>query len=260
MKENNNSETGGSTPQKQTAAQTIKGIVILVVVFAVIAVVLSQSGAFAIINPGWGFKVLNEKSSEDFDEALVFIYDTHFTKPSVSGVQKWATPIKIKVEGNPSEKDLNALNEIIAAFNTVDGFPGMQIVNSGENVKIIFTTNENYEQIRNMYTGDSFDKSFCDFNVRNGEIYQANIIMEPGGPQGYRNSVQLHEFSHMIGFYNHVDGKTSIMNYNNPVSGMSKTDTLAFKMLYNPEIPIGMPYFRMVDYYDSMTVDEFLNQ
>ncbi|MDV0446851.1 hypothetical protein MsAg5_07100 [Methanosarcinaceae archaeon Ag5] len=257
---NNSSEAGGSSADKKpSAASTIGKLLLVVIIFAVLVFYLSQTGALASINPGWGFKALNEKSSENFDEALVFIWDTQMNDSTTSGVQKWAAPMKIKIEGDPSDKDLKALNQTIAEFNTIQGFPGMQIVNSGENIKIIYTTNENYETVRDQYSSGGFEKSFCDFNIRNGEIYQANIIMEPGGPQGYRNSVMLHEFGHMLGFYDHVDGRTSIMNMNNPVSSFSKTDTLALKMIYNPDIPIGMPYFRLCDYYDNTTVDEFVN-
>ena len=253
-----------------------------------------QNNVYGFLNPGWTFNVLNESESDNFDEAFVFIYDVQFEDQDVAGIQewvesmknkvegippnedlkvpndmdvtgiqKWAEPMRIKVEGNPSDEDLKALNDIIDAFNSIGGFPGMQIVNSDENVRIIYTTKENFKSIENQILGINADgnRSFCQSSFREGEIIKAIIVIEPDKfSQGYRNTIVLHEISHAIGFYNHVSDRTSIMTAKGPVPGLSKTDTLALKMLYNSDIPIGMPYSDFVDYYDNMTIEDFLNK
>ena len=222
-----------------------------------------QNNAFGFLNPGWTFNVLNEKESDNFDEALAFINDSHFSDADVAGVQKWRTPMKIKVEGDPSDKDLKALNDIIDAFNSIDGFPGMQLVSSDENVRIIYTTKDNFERTRSQHIGNSVggDKSFCRSSTRDGEIIQSIIVIEPDKPsQGYRNTVVLHEMFHAVGFYKHVPRRDSIMSEVGPVPGLSQTDTLALKMLYNSDIPVGTSYSGFANYYSNSTVRGFLNK
>jgi len=59
----------------------------------------------------------------------------------------------------------------------------------------------------------------------------------------------------MVGFYGHVYDDTSILNRNSvPVFGASGVDTLALKMLYNPEITIGMSYLELIDYYQDKEI------
>jgi hypothetical protein len=300
MTKKSSADSGDS--EKEVALQVLVPL-FFILILAACGVVLWEYNAHGVLNPGLTFNVLNEKESDNFDEALAFLYDAQFADPDISGVQKWAEPMRIKVEGDPSDRDLKALNDIVNAFNNIDGFPGMQIVsiggsdsggssgnggsngdgsssgsnggnsggsggsgggsgggNSDANVRIIYTTKDNYERIKSQNDVDSYAKSFCRSSRIGGEIYQSVVVIEPDRPsQGYRNSIVLHEMSHAIGFYYHVSDKNSIMNDRGPVRGLSKTDTLALKMLYNSDIPIGMPYSEFADYYSSTTVKVFLN-
>ena len=255
--------TSDSTP-KPTLRQRLTSLFVLALILSVGGVVLWQNNVYGILNPGLTFNVLSEKESDNFDAALAFAYDSHFSDTDTDGVQKWMEPMRIKVEGDPSDKDLKALNDIIDAFNSIDGFPGMQLVSSDENVRIIYTTKDNFERIRSQNIGNhggGGDKSFCRSFIRNGEIAQSIIVIEPDKPsQGYRNTVVLHEMFHAVGFYLHVSDRASIMTEKGPVPGLSKTDTLALKMMYNPDVPIGMTYSDFAEYYGSMTVEDFLNK
>ena len=177
----------------------------------------------------------------------------------VRGVEKWTAPIKIRYEGNPTDEDIDILNQIIKEFNTVHGFPGMKLANKNENVLLIFAPKETLPDIQQQYNLSEIDKGICQRFSEKGEINRAILVIESDVDQDYKNSVLLHEMFHMVGFYGHVYDNTSILNREGePVFGLSDADTLALRMLYNPEIPIGMTYYEMNEYYRETEISDFL--
>ncbi|MDR2943893.1 MAG: DUF2927 domain-containing protein [Methanosarcinales archaeon] len=186
-----------------------------------------------------------------------FIYETQLSR--VQTIEKWASPIQIKYDGNPTKEDIAVLKQIIKEFNTIDGFPGMRIVSKNENVLLIYAPEEDLPEIRQEYDLSTFDKGICRRVSENGEIKSAVIVIESDIEQAYKNSVVLHEFFHLIGFYGHSYDETSVMNREGePLPKLSSVDTLAFEMLYHPEIKIGMAYEEMNAYYQDKETAEVL--
>jgi hypothetical protein len=206
--------------------------------------------------PDSPFQVLSNDESTHFNEGMYFISETQLSR--VRSVEKWVTPIHIRYEGNPTKEDIETLNKIIKDFNRVNGFPGMKIVNKNENVLLIFAPKEALPEIQQEYNLSEIDKGICQRFSENGEISRTIIVIESDVDQDYKNSVILHEFFHMVGFYGHVYDNTSILNGEGvPVFGASGVDTLALKTLYHPDILIGMRYNEVEEYYRDKEVDEF---
>lgn len=205
------------------------------------------------------FFILNGTESESrsySEESLVFIYDVQLSK--VQKIEKWTKTLKIKAEGNPTEEDLLMMNTIIEEFNTVDGFPGMSLVESGENVLIIYAAKEDLQEIQRKHNLDPVDKGICRRTSENGEIKQAIIVIESDIDQDYKNSVVLHEMFHMIGFYGHSNNDESIINRKSiPVGGLSVIDTAAFRMLYDSDTSVGMDYTDLKSLYRSSAERQF---
>lgn len=186
-----------------------------------------------------------------------FIHETQLTK--VSGVEKWMTPIKIRYEGNPTGEDIEVLNKLMRDFNRVKGFPGMKLVNKDENVLLIYAPKGTLPEIQEQYDLSEIDKGICQRFSEKREIKSAILVIEVDVDQEYKNSVFLHEMFHMVGFYGHSNDETSMINRaGEPVSKFSATDTLALRMLYNPEIPLGMNYSEMDAYYREKEGSDFL--
>lgn len=138
----------------------------------------------------------------------------------------------------------------------------MEIINKDENVVLIYTSKETLPEVRQEYNLShlTIDKGVCQSFSENGEIKQAIIIIEADVESNIKNSVVLHEIFHMVGFYGHSYDNTSIINQiGEPVPNYSAVDTLSFRMLYHPEIPIGMEYHEMNAYYQDMNLVEVLS-
>jgi len=203
----------------------------------------------------------DETDTVSFSEGMNFIYETQLSR--VTGVEKWMIPIKIRYEGNPTDEDIGVLNKLIEDFNRVEGFPGMKHINGNaddkENVLLIYAPKESLPEIQEQYNLSEIDRGICLRFSDGREIKHAVVVIESDVDQEYKNSVFLHEMFHMVGFYGHAYDKTSIINrMSEPVPNFSAVDTLALKMLYNPEIPLGMSYPEMNAYYQEKVASEFL--
>ncbi|MDV0447579.1 hypothetical protein MsAg5_14860 [Methanosarcinaceae archaeon Ag5] len=232
-------------------------VLISIVVLGFVSIIYLQENITDHFKSDSNFQVLNkDETLLSFPDGMNFIYETQLSK--VRSIEKWVTPIKIKYEGDPTKEDIKFLNNIIKEFNKIDGFPGMKIVNKDENVLLIYATKETLPKYQEKYNTEDVDKGICHHFSENGEITQAIIIIESDIDQDYKNSVVLHEIFHMVGFYGHYYNNSSIINQNGePVSGLSATDTLALKMLYNPEILIGMKYYEIREYYQNKEMNDF---
>ncbi|MDR2943980.1 MAG: DUF2927 domain-containing protein, partial [Methanosarcinales archaeon] len=209
------------------------------------------------------FHVLNEgDNAVSFNQGMDFIYEVQLSQ--VYRVEKWAEPIEIRYTGNPTAEDIENLNKIIKDFNKVEGFPGMKIVGRDENVLLVYADKEMMPELLKEYdlneiNLNEIDKGVCQRFSENGEIIRALIIIESDIDQNYRNSVVLHEIFHMIGFYGHSRDNASIINQmGEPLSKLSPIDTLAFRMLYHPEILIGMKYDEVSSYYRDKEISDVL--
>ena len=240
---------------KELIVTLIKSFLICTFLIAVL-LGLSYSNVLGYIYPGIGFHPFPSKSDSDFQRALQYIQNTSLSDSSV--LEKWTTPIKLRYDGKYSEKDIDALKKITESFNSVEGFPGITLVESNENVLLSYVnTGEQFERYKDLYSKDEGTTSFCTHYSKSNAIYRAGIVIYCNGLQGYRNSTVLHEFTHLIGFYNHSDLRDSILNTKGPVACMSPTDLLAFKMYYNPDIYPGATFDTIKDYYSKADITEY---
>jgi len=236
--------------QKKAFFRKIIPLLLIFIAVGLVLAVCLQTDFMDRFKPNH-FQVLSDDETIQFTAGMSFIYETQLIR--VRGVEKWVAPIKIRYEGNPTTEDIKTLNKIIKDFNKINGFPGMKIVNENENenVLLIFTPKETMSEIQQQYNLGEIDKGICQRFSEKGEIKRAIVVIESDVDQDYKNSVLLHEIFHMVGFYGHVYDSTSILNRDSEPVSASGTDTLALKMLYNPEIPIGMSYSEMNDYYQN---------
>lgn len=231
--------------------------VIFIVIIGLTSIICLQINIMGHSQPDNNISFLNNNDNAiNFADGINFIYETQLIR--VHTVEKWVTPIKIRYEGNPTKEDIDILNQITKDFNKINGFPGMKIVNKDENVLLIYAPEEDLSEIQQEYNL-TIDNGSCQRFSENGEIIRAVIIIESDIDQDLKNSVVLHEIFHMIGFYGHSFSNISVINQiGEPVSRLSAVDTLSFKMLYHPEIPIGMDHHEMDAYYQDKEIDEFL--
>ena len=189
-------------------------------------------------------------------DAYDFYKDVPFGK--VDRLEKWTSPIRLRVEGNFSQKDLDALKTLVARFDSVKGFPGIRFVTSGENVLVSYIAPSQYAAYKAKYKADTTDQSFCSHWSTAGVMTKAGIVIVNEGSQSYVDETVLHEFTHLVGFVNHSPMRDSILNTVGPVRSLSPVDLLAFRMYYDARVKPNMTLAQVEKAFAKADVSSFL--
>lgn len=108
---------------------------------------------------------------------------------NTKAIRKWDSDIRVKINGNPSEKDLETLNQVISEINEIIGDKiNVSIVNSNQNIDINFVPLSDFS-ICNAAPGNY---GYFNCKWRNNVIFECNICIAT------ENTLLPEERSHMI--------------------------------------------------------------
>lgn len=167
----------------------------------------------------------------------------YYTEGHPELLQKWTEPIAYRVEGSPTEADLEQLADFAGWLNSVEGFPGMvQADRSREaNWRIYFC--DAAEMRRRM--GDTFvdmDGAVTFWYNGEDEIYEAITCYRTDLSQELRNSVILEEIYNGLGPVQDSELRSdSIISaeFGQP-EALTEMDELIIRLLYHPDMKCGM--------------------
>lgn len=160
-------------------------------------------------------------------------------------VQKWKNPLYYSVNGTPTEKDMEVLEDLCEGLNRIKGFPG-----------IYPETEENYANIYlNFWNYDEFYENMGEFiNYEDADgavqywyddvekyIWNMTVGYRTEIDQTVRNSVILEEIINGLGITDTWLREDSIVygGYSE-TQNLSDMDWLILELLYHPDIECGM--------------------
>ena len=159
-------------------------------------------------------------------------------------VQKWDRPLCYRIEGSPTDRDLQQLNKLIEQLNAVEGFPGIKAATGLEqNLTLHFVDQPTFRNLYASVINDEWADGAVQFwyytatnNIHTGRIgYRTDIS------QTIRDSVIPEEIINLLGLNDTVLRKDSIVyQYGSEVTELSEVDWVILKLLYHPEIKCGM--------------------
>jgi len=89
-------------------------------------------------------------------------------------IRKWDSDVRIKINGNPNEKDLEALNQVISDINEIIGDKiNISLVRTNQNIDINFVPLSKFS-ICNAVSGNY---GYFNCKWRNDVIYECNICI-----------------------------------------------------------------------------------
>lgn len=185
-----------------------------------------------------------EQIWEYFEEVVLHIEYSHGDgNPAL--VQKWMAPLRYRILGNPTDKDLAILDDCFAQLNAVPGFPGLQPAAEGElsNLNFRFLNEQDFRLAfsaalngENAYGATQFW-----YYTATNEIYTANIGYRTDIDQAARASILVEEIINTLGITDTVLRTDSIVyQYSDENLTLSDVDWIILKLLYNPAIQCGM--------------------
>ena len=157
-------------------------------------------------------------------------------------VQKWNSPIRYYIFGEPTDADLKQLTDFCDWLNSVHGFPGISQTDAqyDANLKIYFCDYDTMLQILgNQFSGMDAGVTFWyDYDM----IYDETICIRRDLNQTLRSSVILEELYNGLGpVQDTVLRPDSVIfaEYSEPQE-LTQIDELILKLLYHPDMKCGM--------------------
>lgn len=158
-------------------------------------------------------------------------------------VQKWASPIRYRIQGDYTDKDLAVLEGFVQWLNDIEGFPGMY-PQEGEGLVDLQIHFCGYQEMLDIM-GDQFaGTDGCVTFWYNGDniIYDATICYLNTLDQYVRNSVILEEIYNGLGPVQDTwlrEDSLIYAGYSEP-QALTEIDELILRLLYHPDMRPGM--------------------
>lgn len=194
---------------------------------------------------GIDFRGLSLEDTLTYFEDVVLQIEYTDDTDNASRVQKWLTPITYRVLGEPTEEDLQVLQDFCSQLNALPGFPGIHEAEVGyvESMTISFLGPEEFrEGFSDVVNGeDAWGAVQFWYYTDSNELYEARIGCRTDIKQQYRSSIILEEIVNGIGLSDTELREDSIVyQYSNDSLALSDIDWLILELLYHPDIQCGM--------------------
>jgi hypothetical protein len=171
---------------------------------------------------------------------------------SGSVLHKWASDIRIRVNGTPTNADLDTLNQIVAELNTLVSSISFSIVTDNPNVDIYFTNVSQFPSIEPNYISGNMGFAWIWWDAA-GDIFKGRILIALDGVnQQVRSHLIREELTQSAGlmkdswryqesvFYQGWTGTTAY----------AQIDRALIKLLYDPRLRSGMTQDQVKDALD----------
>ena len=208
----------------------------------------SEGSDEASIDLSWGCNsqdTAGGKTNSYSKEELEYFFEIAFGSEygtSQPIIHKWTNNIRIKINGTPTNKDLDSLNQVIAELNSLLSGISLDIVTYNQNIDIYFTAVDQFASILPGYIPGNMGY-FTVWWDSSDAIYKAKILIAIDDvSQQERSHLIREELTQSLGImkdsYRYKDsvfyqGWTDTLNY-------SPIDRTIVSLLYDPRLRSGM--------------------
>ena len=189
--------------------------------------------------------IQSQNSSEPYSEEVIDYFLEIAMGSEFGGngelVHKWVGDVSIQVHGNPTDFDLENLNQIIGEINDLQDGINLSIVEQNGEINIYFSSKEDFKQVESNYV-EGNDGYFSTYWDGNGVIYFANVFVLDSQAEVYRNHLLREELTQCLGLMKDADWYPDSMFYSGwtSITEFSEYDELLISMLYRNDILSNM--------------------
>lgn len=190
----------------------------------------------------WYLPNCSQQQMFDYFEEIVLHME--YSTGNSAVVQKWNGPLRYRINGTATKKDLEVLTDLFAQLNKVAGFPGIYAADGEqENLTISFLGPEDFNTSFSACINgeDAYGATEFWYYDDTNEIYTARIGYRTDVDQTTRVSILIEEIINTLGISDTVLREDSIVyQYSNDNTALSDVDWVILKLLYDPQIKCGM--------------------
>ena len=158
-------------------------------------------------------------------------------------IKKWTDDIRIKVNGEPTEKDLQTINKIIDDLNELISGIKIKIVEKNENLSITFSPESDFTSIDPNYVPTNYGFFWALWHDDNFVIYDASILISSVTiSQKERSHLIREELTQSLGLMNDSNKYEDSIFYQEwtDIADFSEIDRAVIKLLYLNNIKPGL--------------------
>ena len=184
----------------------------------------------------------NDYSQEEINYFIDIALGAEFGD-EIPVIKKWIDDVRIKVNGEPTEADLQTLINIIDDLNELVAGIKIKLVDRNENLIITFSPETEFSTIDPNYVPTNYGFFWTLWHDDNFVIYDANILVSSTGiTQQERSHLIREELTQSLGLMNDSNKYKDSIFYQEwtDVTKFSEIDKAVVKLLYLKKIKPGM--------------------
>ena len=158
-------------------------------------------------------------------------------------IKKWTNNVRIKIDGEPTEEDIQTIDNIVDDLNKLIGGITIKIVDKKENLTITFSPESDFTSIDPNYVPTNYGFFWALWHDDNYVIYDATILVSSADiTQTERSHLIREELTQSLGLMNDSAKYKDSIFYQEwtDVTEFSEIDRAVIKLLYLKKIKPGM--------------------
>jgi hypothetical protein len=158
-------------------------------------------------------------------------------------IKKWVDDIRIKVDGEPTEEDLQTVNNIIKDLNEIIIGIKIKLVDKKANLTITFSPESDFSSIDSNYVPTDFGFFWALWHDDNFTIYDASILISSVDiTQKARSHLIREELTQSLGLMNDSNKYKDSVFFQEwtDIVEFSEIDRSVIKLLYINSVKPGM--------------------
>jgi hypothetical protein len=199
--------------------------------------------AFTFLIIGCSFQSnANTFTQEEIDYFTEIVLGTEFGDEAPV-IKKWIKNIRIKVSGEPTEEDLQTINNIVGDLNGLIAGIKIKLVDKNENLVITFSPASEFSAIDPNYVPTNYGFFWALWHDDNFVIHDASILISSAEvTQQERSHLIREELTQSLGLMNDSDKYNDSIFFQEwtEVTDFSEIDRAVIKLLYLNKIKPGM--------------------
>jgi hypothetical protein len=199
--------------------------------------------AFTFLIIGCSFQSnANNFTQEEIDYFTEIVLGAEFGDEAPV-IKKWIKNIRIKVSGEPTEEDLQTINNIVGDLNGLIAGIKIKLVDKNENLVIAFSPESEFSAIDPNYVPTNYGFFWALWHDDNFVIHDASILISSAEvTQQERSHLIREELTQSLGLMNDSDKYNDSIFFQEwtEVTDFSEIDKAVIKLLYLNTIKPGM--------------------
>ena len=187
-------------------------------------------------------KDTNNFSQEEIGYFTEIALGTEFGD-EVPVIKKWTENIRIKINGEPTEADLQTINDIANNLSKLISDIKIKLVENKENLTITFSPESDFSEIDPNYVPTNYGFFWALWHDDNYVIYNASILVASTDiTQQERSHLIREELTQSLGLMNDSNKYNNSIFYQEwtDVIEYSEIDRAVIKLLYLKKVKPGM--------------------